>query len=104
MLKGHNYNSLFNNLGNQKFKNISFDNEKTITMKKSSDGNYQALIRDFDETDDKEEIEVVQLENINADSHNLNDILKESKINQLFFGGLTVIGLYVVFQIIRKTR
>ena len=45
MLKGHNYNSLFNNLGNQKFKNISFDNEKTITMKKCDDGNYQALVK-----------------------------------------------------------
>ena len=104
MIKGYyNNNTLFNNLGNQNFNNINFDNEKTITMKKCNDGNYQALIRDFDEPDDKEEIEVVQLKNINADS-NINDILKESKINQYFFGGLTVIGLYVVFQLIRKTK
>ena len=104
MIKGYYNNTLFNNLGNQNFNNINFDNEKTITMKRCGDGNYQALIRDFDEPDDNEEIEVVQLKNINIDSDNVNDLLKESKVNQFFFGGLTVIGLYVVFQLIRKTK
>ena len=72
MIKGYYNNTLFNNLGNQNFNNINFDNEKTITMKKCGDGNYQALIRDFDEPDDNEEIEVVQLKNINIDSDNVN--------------------------------
>lgn len=105
MLRGHNYNTLFNNLGNQKFKNINVDNQKTITMQKGNNGNYEALIRDFN-NDPEEKEELVQFKNINVDANvdNLNNLLKESKVNQFFFGGLTVIGLYVVFQLIRKTN
>lgn len=97
MIKGYSENSIYKNLGNQHFKENS-DYRERITMQSLNNGNYQALIRSFDKEDD-DAIEYALIER-----KSINDVLKKSKVNQLFFGGLTVIGLYIVFQMIKKTK
>tara|TARA_B100000900_G_scaffold306541_1_gene265179 strand:- start:283 stop:582 length:300 start_codon:yes stop_codon:yes gene_type:complete len=99
MIKGYTNECLYKNLGNHNSKDIN-DYKERITMQKLKDGNYQALIRNFDKEDnDDDEREYLLIE-----KKSINDILKKSRVNQFFFGGLTVIGLYVVFKLIKKTK
>ena len=99
MIKGYTNECLYKNLGNHNSKDIN-DYTERITMQKLKDGNYQALIRNFDKEDnDDDEREYLLIE-----KKSINDILKKSRVNQFFFGGLTVIGLYVVFKLIKKTK
>tara|TARA_B100000902_G_C26696401_1_gene614972 strand:- start:98 stop:397 length:300 start_codon:yes stop_codon:yes gene_type:complete len=99
MIKGYSNECLYKNLGNHNSKDIN-DYKERITMQKLKDGNYQALIRNFDKEDnDDDEREYLLIE-----KKSINDILKKSRVNQFFFGGLTVIGLYVVFKLIKKTK
>jgi len=98
MIKGYTNECLYKNLGNHNSKDIN-DYKERITMQKLKDGNYQALIRNFDKEDDNDEREYLLVE-----KKSINDILKKSRVNQFFFGGLTVIGLFVVFKLIKKTK
>jgi hypothetical protein len=98
MIKGYRNECLYKNLGNHNSKDIN-DYKERITMQKLKDGNYQALIRNFDKEDNDDEREYLLIE-----KKSINDILKKSRVNQFFFGGLTVIGLYVVFKLIKKTK
>lgn len=100
MLKGYTNECLYKNLGNH---NSNNDYKQRITMQRlnENDGNYQALIRDFNTENNKDDEE---REYLFIEKKSINDILKKSRVNQFFFGGLTVIGLYVVFKLIKRTK
>ncbi len=102
---GYNNGSAFDNLG---IKEYQLDNEvdtyvEGITFETVNNGNYQSLllnsVKEEDENEDEDEANEVLKNRVS-----INDVLKDSSINQFFFGGITIIGLYVVFQLIKKSK
>jgi len=105
MSTGYNNGSAFDNLG---IKEYQLDNEvdtyvEGITFETVNNGNYQSLIRDFDNEEDENEDED-EANEVLKNRVSINDVLKNSSINQFFFGGITVIGLIIVFQLIKKSK
>jgi len=109
MLTGYNIGNAFDNLG---IKQYQLDKEidthiEGITFETVNNGNYQSLILNQIEDKDKdkdEEEEEEDKEEVLENRVSINDILKTSSINQFFFGGVTVIGLFIVFQLIKKSK
>ena len=63
-----------------------------------NNGNYQALVKDFD-NNMKEPIEYYVKKR-----SSINDLLVDNKINQMFLGGVTVIGLFVLYRLLQKSK
>ena len=110
MSTGYNNGTAFDNLG---IKEYQLDNDidthiEGITFEPVNNGNYQSLILNRNEDEDEDEDEDKDKEMDEAEvlknRVNINDILKTSSINQFFFGGVTVIGLFIVFQLIKKSK
>ncbi len=103
MSTGYNNGSAFDNLGIKKYQ---LDNEvdtyvEGITFETVNNGNYQSLLLNSDEDEDEDEYNTNE---VLKNRVSINDVLKDSSINQFFFGGITIIGLYVVFQLIKKSK
>ena len=109
MSTGYNNGTAFDNLG---IKEYQLDNEVDtyvdgITFEPVNNGNYQSLLLNSvkeeyeNENEDEDEAEANE---VLKNRVSINDVLKDSSINQFFFGGITVIGLYVVFQLIKKSK
>jgi hypothetical protein len=110
MSTGYNIENIFDNLG---IKEYVLDNDidthiEGITFEPVNNGNYQSLIlnrkEDKDEDDDEDDEDEMHKAEVLKNRVNINDILKTSSITQFFFGGVTVIGLFIVFQLIKKSK
>ena len=89
-------NQTFNNM-NLNYNNFNANKIiETISINNNND-NYEAMISHIDDEKNKN---TVEYEIINEPK--LDDILKNNTINQLYLGGLSVLGLYVLFQYIKR--
>lgn len=89
---------------NETFNNMTLDynvfdsaeNTETIFIN-NNNNKYQAMIPDIDDEKNKNTIEYKVI-----NKNRLDDFLKNNTINQLYLGGLSVLGLYVLFQFIKR--
>lgn len=81
-----------------KFKNNTLHKETIVMEEIDNNGNYQALVKDFD-NNMKEPIEYYVKKR-----SSINDLLVDNKINQMFLGGVTVIGLFVLYRLLQKSK
>lgn len=81
-----------------KYKNKSVHKERITMEELNSDGRYQALVKDFD-NNMKEPLEYYIKKRASV-----NDILVDNKINQIFLGGVTVIGLFVLYRLLQRSK
>ena len=81
------------------------DDEKMIKKHFSIWSGEEVIIERVNNEEDENEDEYEDEANeVLKNRVSINDVLKDSSINQFFFGGITVIGLYVVFQLIKKSK
>ena len=93
------------NLGSSKslFNSISQeDKEKSnkIILSQLENNNYQALVEDITNGDNIKN--TVEYEMISKKS--LNDFVKDNLVNQMYLGSITIIGLYVLYQILKREK
>ena len=105
-MKGFN-NDIFNldNLGSSKslFNSISEEDKQKsnkIILSQLENNNYQALVEDITNGDNIKN--TVEYEMISKKS--LNDFLKNNLVNQMYLGSITIIGLYVLYQILKREK
>lgn len=100
-------NDIFNldNLGSSKslLNSVSQEDKEIknkIILSQLENNNYQALIEDFTNGDNIKN--TVEYEMISKKS--LNDFLKDNLVNQMYLGSITIIGLYVLYQILKREK
>tara|TARA_B100000927_G_scaffold286178_1_gene277293 strand:- start:282 stop:587 length:306 start_codon:yes stop_codon:yes gene_type:complete len=99
-IKGFSKHTFSSDLTNpdSKYKNKSVHKERIIMEELNNDGTYQALVKDFD-NNMKEPLEYYVKKR-----GSMNDLLVDNKINQMFLGGVTVIGLFVLYRLLQKSK
>ena len=78
------------------------DKEKSnkIILSQLENNNYQALVEDITNGDNIKN--TVEYEMISKKS--LNDFVKDNLVNQMYLGSITIIGLYVLYQILKREK
>tara|TARA_B100000424_G_C22734324_1_gene397949 strand:- start:304 stop:609 length:306 start_codon:yes stop_codon:yes gene_type:complete len=98
-LIGYNKRTFSDNFNHEtRFKNGSIYKERIVLQKTDKDGNMEALVKEYDNNMEK------PLEYYVKKRNNLNDILVDNTVNQLFAGGVTVLGLYVLWNLLKRSK
>lgn len=81
-----------------KYQKRSLQRERIVMEELDNNGAYQALIKDYDNSMKE------PLEYYIKKRGSMNDMLEDNKINQIFLGGVTVIGLFVLYRLLQKSK
>lgn len=99
-IKGFSKHTFSSDLTNPdtKFKKKSLQKERIVMEEIDNNGVYQALVKDFDNNMEE------PLEYYVKKRTSMNDLLVDNKINQIFLGGVTVIGLFVLYRLLQRSK